>query len=63
MAGKYKIVSQDGITKVFNPAGEEMRNVGAIEITHSAGNPILAKITLIVIYPEVIAEVEDCDGR
>ena len=63
MADKYKIVIQDGKTKVFNKSGEEIRDVCAIEINHSAGNPAIAKITLLAICPEVIAELEGCDGR
>lgn len=50
---KYRIVSRDGITRVYDPGGKEMPGVTAIKITHEGGRELVAEITITAINPEV----------
>jgi hypothetical protein len=61
MADKYKIVSQDGTTKIFDPSGAEIRNCRSLKIESVAGR-LVAFIELIAFSPEIDLEVVESPG-
>lgn len=44
----YRIVSRDGVTRIYDQDDVEIRYVQSVEIDHSAGDLPRAKITVLV---------------